>query len=92
LPVGPLKPELTEIMNPQSTCSYADKLWRYTKEGFEIDIARFGETGPEGLARLEAHIENWFLTASGGKYAQALFHQRAQEMLSEAQGERKKDG
>jgi HD superfamily phosphodiesterase len=70
----------------------ADKLWRYTKAGFEIDTARFDETVPEGLTRLEDHIEDWFLTASGQKYARALFHQRAQDRPSEARAERRKDG
>jgi HD superfamily phosphodiesterase len=50
----------------------ADKLWRYTCEGFRIDTERFGETLQEGLARLEDHLQEWFLTASGVKFAQAL--------------------
>ena len=62
----------------------ADKLWRYTTEGFAIDIGRFGETYQEGLARLKEHLENWFLTATGKKYALSL--------LSKLEKEVNKDG
>jgi len=50
----------------------ADKLWRYTCQGFRIDVDRFGETFQEGLARLEDHLEGWLLTASGVEFAQDL--------------------
>ena len=50
----------------------ADKLWRYTPEGFGIDIERFGETYQEGLTRLQEHLDDWFLTGSGKKYARDL--------------------
>ena len=42
----------------------ADKLWRYSKSGFYIDIQRFGESHEEGLDRLRSHISGWFFTAS----------------------------
>ena len=40
----------------------ADKLWRYSKEGFYIDIERFDETFKEGISRLRSNINKWFLT------------------------------
>ena len=54
----------------------ADKLWRYTAEGFRIDIDRFGETYQEGLTRLKENLEHWFLTESGKKYARELLSKR----------------
>lgn len=38
----------------------ADKLWRYTQEGFSIDHKRFGKTPRENLAWLIASIPEWF--------------------------------
>ncbi len=61
----------------------ADKLWRYTPEGFGIDTERFAETFQEGLARLEAHLDDWFLTASGKKYARDLLSKRKREISKE---------
>ena len=58
----------------------ADKLWRYTREGFGIDTRRFDETYQAGLARLENHLAEWFLTASGRKFAQDLLKKRCSEM------------
>ena len=40
----------------------ADKLWRYSKEGFYIDIERFDQTFKEGINRLRSNINKWFLT------------------------------
>ena len=40
----------------------ADKLWRYSKEGFYIDIERFDEIFKEGINRLRSNINKWFLT------------------------------
>lgn len=54
----------------------ADKLWRFTEQGFSIDIGRFGETYEEGLSRLEDHLDGWFLTASGRKLAADLLRER----------------
>lgn len=58
----------------------ADKLGRYTREGFEIDIARFGETVEEGLERLRFTLETWFFTAS----AKAIARQELAERVKEA--------
>ena len=57
----------------------ADKLWRYTPDGFGIDIERFGETYQEGLIRLQDNLEHWFLTASGKQYARTLLSKREKE-------------
>ena len=40
----------------------ADKLWRYSKEGFYIDIERFDQTFKEGISRLRSNMSKWFLT------------------------------
>ncbi len=57
----------------------ADKLWRYSREGFGIDVERFGTTAGEHLARLEASLATWFLTAGGQQSARAELQQRRRE-------------
>ena len=57
----------------------ADKLWRYTREGFGIDIKRFGETSKEGLARLHDNMDSWLLTVSGKNMAADLLSRRQKE-------------
>jgi HD superfamily phosphodiesterase len=57
----------------------ADKLWRYTREGFEIDIARFGETVEEGLERLSSSLEKWFFTGSAKAIARKELAERVKE-------------
>ena len=57
----------------------ADKLWRYTKSGVDIDVERFGETVDEGLERLKSNIENWFFTHTAKKLADEEFCKRADE-------------
>ena len=57
----------------------ADKLWRYTKSGVEIDVERFNETVDEGLDRLRSNINNWFFTQSARKLA-------VEELLKRTQG------
>lgn len=47
----------------------ADKLWRYTKSGFSIDIKRFGESYEEGLMRLRCNLSGWFFTATAKEMA-----------------------
>jgi HD superfamily phosphodiesterase len=58
----------------------ADKLFRYSREGFGIDIARFGETVEEGLERLRLSLERWFFTDS----AKAIAGQELAERVKEA--------
>jgi HD superfamily phosphodiesterase len=47
----------------------ADKLWRYTKSGVEIDVERFNETVEEGLFRLRSNINIWFFTLTAREIA-----------------------
>ncbi len=48
----------------------ADKLWRYTKEGFAIDNQRFEETVAQGLNRLRKYLKRWFFTQTAYRIAQ----------------------
>ena len=57
----------------------ADKLWRYTKSGLEIDAERFGETLEEGLERLRSNIDRWFFTATAREIAREEVRARAAE-------------
>jgi hypothetical protein len=57
----------------------ADKLWRYTREGFAIDIKRFDETRAAGLGRLRENLPRWFLTATGRATARRLLRQRERQ-------------
>lgn len=57
----------------------ADKLWRYTYEGFTIDFRRFGKTPHDNLAWLIASIPKWF------------FHEASKELANQEALLRKKD-
>jgi len=57
----------------------ADKLWRYSKEGFEIDIERFEESYAEGLNRLRNHLTVWFFTNTANKLANEELQKRQKE-------------
>ncbi len=57
----------------------ADKLWRYTKEGFTIDIKRFGESCDEGLGRLRKFLPTWFFTKTARKLAKQELQKREKE-------------
>jgi len=59
----------------------ADKLWRYAKEGFYIDIKRFEETFEQGMKRLESSLEKWFFTGSAKKLARQELTERLQEKV-----------
>ena len=43
----------------------SDKLWRYSRRGMAIDLARFQIPRRDYLIFLEAIIEQWFLTPTG---------------------------
>ena len=58
----------------------ADKLWRYTKSGLDIDVARFDETVGEGLARLRSNISNWFFTRTAREIAEKEIRNRTAEL------------
>ena len=60
----------------------ADKLWRYSKEGFYIDIERFGETLEEGIERITSTLERWFFTNSAKKMASQEIKNRLAESKS----------
>jgi HD superfamily phosphodiesterase len=57
----------------------ADKLWRYTKSGVEIDVERFGETLEEGLDRLRSNINIWFFTPTAREIAVEELCKRTEE-------------
>jgi HD superfamily phosphodiesterase len=57
----------------------ADRLWRYTRTGFAIDLARFGESCDEGLARLERNRERWLFTPTAKTLAAANLARRRKE-------------
>lgn len=47
----------------------ADKLWRFTYEGFHIDCTRFNLPPSEWLGELTGCISEWFFTKTGEKMA-----------------------
>jgi HD superfamily phosphodiesterase len=47
----------------------ADKLWRFSREGFNIDNERFGESYAAGLNRLSKYLPVWFFTSTARKLA-----------------------
>jgi len=47
----------------------ADKLYRYSREGFSVWAQRFGLTEEGYLSALESRIERWFLNATGRRIA-----------------------
>ena len=49
----------------------ADKLWRYSKKGFKIDIERFEESYAQGLNRLRRSLSGYFFTETARKLANA---------------------
>ena len=67
----------------ESIVKDADKLFRFSREGFRIDCERFGLEPAAHLAWLEARIEGWFLTATG----RALARQEAAARRAELAGE-----
>ena len=57
----------------------ADKLWRYSREGFHIDIERFGESYAEGLNRLRKYLPVWFFTSTARKLAREELQKHERE-------------
>lgn len=57
----------------------ADKLFRYTQKGFEIDNRRFEETAAEGLNRLRKYINHWFFTQTAYRIAKDELKKREKE-------------
>ena len=58
----------------------ADKLWRYTRSGFNIDVNRFGETCQEAMVRLRKNLDSWFFTKTAIKMAQVKLKSRIEEV------------
>ena len=57
----------------------ADKLWRYSKEAFYINMERFQLSHGEGIERLLRNIEPWFLTDSAKRIAREEIEKRSAE-------------
>ena len=57
----------------------ADRLWRNSKEGFQIDIERFGGTFMEGLNRICSNLHKWFFTNSAKEIAREEIRNRVRE-------------
>jgi len=67
------------ISMDDSVVKDADKLWRYSNEGFNIDIKRFGESCDEGLARLHKYLLIWFFTKTAKNLAKTELMKREKE-------------
>ena len=57
----------------------ADKLWRYSRQGLQIDLERFAESFAQGLNRLRKNLSVWFFTETGKKLAKEELLQREKE-------------
>ena len=57
----------------------ADKLSRYDKEMFHIDIRRYNHTYEEELNRIRSHLEEWFFTRSAKEIARKELKNRVKE-------------
>ena len=61
----------------------ADKLWRYSKSGFYIDVERFGESIDQGLDRLRGNLPKWFYTVAAKEMAAEKLSRRKKEKTVE---------
>ena len=59
----------------------ADKLWRYTRSGFSIDVERFGESHADGLERLRRNLFGWFFTATAREMARDKLGYREKQKI-----------
>ena len=57
----------------------ADKLWRYSRKGFHIDIKRFGESYAQGLIRLRKNLAVFFFTNTARTLAGKELQKRERE-------------
>ncbi len=57
----------------------ADKLFRYSQKGFEIDNQRFEETFAEGINRLRKYLNRWFFTQTAFRIAKQELKERERE-------------
>jgi len=60
----------------------ADKLFRYSREGFCIDLERFEETFEEAMNRLQNVINAWFFTDTAKEFALKELTDRLDESTS----------
>jgi HD superfamily phosphodiesterase len=63
----------------------ADKLCRYSWQGFWIDRLRFGQTVEQGVKRLNATLREWFFTDSAKEIAAQELEERVREMKKSRQ-------
>ncbi len=54
----------------------ADKLWRFTREGVEVDVERFHREAVEYLDAIESKIDEWFFTGTAIRMARAEVEKR----------------
>lgn len=59
----------------------ADKLWRFSRVGFPIDTARFGETVEQALERLRRKMGGWFFTDAAREIARRELEERVKEIM-----------
>jgi HD superfamily phosphodiesterase len=64
----------------------ADKLWRYSKEGFQINRKRYEHTFEEYMERLRSNLNNWFLTESGKEIAKQKIQNRSKDSRDDQNG------
>ena len=57
----------------------ADKLWRFSRKGFYIDIKRFGESYAQGLSRIRKNFPACFFTNTARKLAGKELQKRERE-------------
>jgi HD superfamily phosphodiesterase len=57
----------------------ADKLWRYSRKGVEINSRRYEYTFEQYLERLRTNLEGWFLTDSARQIAKTEMAERILE-------------
>jgi hypothetical protein len=62
----------------------ADKLWRYTQRGFDIDNVRFEETVTQGLNRLRKYLTRWFFTDTAVQIAKDELRQRERDAINDS--------
>ena len=62
----------------------ADKLWRFTHTGFQIDHQRFEETVADGLDRLRKYLPGWFFTDTAHQIAKEELRQREREAKNDS--------
>ena len=60
----------------------ADKLWRFTREGFRIDNRKFQLTPTQSLARLYGSLDDWLFTDTARSIALEELGRREKQMAN----------